>query len=90
MTEFKWMDDVKGELSGNNTKWCYAETTSCADATVHAKTRDQFLYLDNGRFGPSQTACFKNRGNITSENPVLSILVLNSLIPLISSYRTLL
>ena len=49
-----------------NSKWCYAETASCADA-ASAKYIPSY-YLDNGRFGPSQTSCFKGTGNIISEN----------------------
>ena len=49
-----------------NSKWCYAETTSCADAA--SLEYDPAIHPDNGRFGPSQTSCFKGTGNIISEN----------------------
>lgn len=54
-----------------NGKWCYAETTTCADATSAKYKRG--LYLDNGRFGPSQKSCFKDKGNKLFENLVLNI-----------------
>ena len=48
-----------------NSKWCYAETTSCADATrVEFSNR---YYVDDGRFGASQRACFKDTGNTLSK-----------------------
>ena len=38
-----------------NSRWCYAETTKCRDAT-NAEYRKKF-YVDKGRYGPSQSAC---------------------------------
>jgi len=40
-----------------NSKWCYAETTSCADATKFSSS----TYVDEGRFGASQRACWKDK-----------------------------
>ena len=43
-----------------NRKWCYAETTSCRDATSVEYIRN--YYVDEGRFGASQKACLKDAG----------------------------
>lgn len=43
-----------------NSKWCYAETTSCIDATSVEYKRN--YYVDEGRFGASQKACLKDAG----------------------------
>ena len=43
-----------------NSKWCYAETTSCTDATSIEYKPNR--YLEEGRFGASQKACFKDEG----------------------------
>ena len=48
-----------------NSKWCYAETTLCADAT--RAQFDNSYYVDEGRFGASQRACFKDTGNTLSK-----------------------
>ena len=44
-----------------NSKWCYAETTSCIDATS-VKRLFKNKYVDEGRFGASQRACLKDEG----------------------------
>ena len=44
-----------------NSKWCYAETTSCIDATS-IKQSYEYYYMDEGRFGASQKACLKDAG----------------------------
>ena len=43
-----------------NSKWCYAETTSCIDATSVKYSKNK--YVDEGRFGGSQKACLKDTG----------------------------
>ena len=40
-----------------NSKWCYAETTTCPDATN--ATDGYESSLEEGRYGPSQSACTK-------------------------------
>ena len=39
-----------------NSLWCYAETTTCRDATTIVDFHKQ-LYPQKGRFGPSKRAC---------------------------------
>ena len=43
-----------------NSKWCYAETTTCSDAT----TVKANYYVNEGRYGPSQRACGDKPGNV--------------------------
>ena len=47
-----------------NSKWCYAETTTCRDAT----TAFTAFHLDEGRYGPSKNACLKP-GNVNQPIP---------------------
>ena len=49
-----------------NSKWCYAETTSCTDATSIEYSRN--LYVDEGRFGASHRACLKDAGKTLSKD----------------------
>ena len=49
-----------------NSKWCYAETTSCIDATS-IKQGYTSVYMDEGRFGASQKACLKDSGKTLSK-----------------------
>ena len=50
-----------------NSKWCYAETTTCIDATTVEPIYTDY-YVDNGRYGPSQSAC-SNPGNVNKTIP---------------------
>jgi len=43
-----------------NSKWCYTETTTCRDTTK--VEYHPIIYVNEGRFGPSQTACSTNLG----------------------------
>ena len=54
-SECKFYTGYKNELL--NSVWCYAETTTCSDATT-VKYKPN-LYVNEGRFGPSQSACAK-------------------------------
>ena len=49
-----------------NSKWCYAETTSCIDAT--SIEYDRNYYVDEGRFGASHRACLKDAGKRLSKD----------------------
>ena len=49
-----------------NSKWCYAETTSCIDATIVKQAYKNF-YIFEGRFGASQRACLKDSGKMPSK-----------------------
>ena len=49
-----------------NSKWCYAETTSCTDATSIEYVTN--YYVDEGRFGASHRACLKDAGKRLSND----------------------
>ena len=40
-----------------NSKWCYAETTTCRDSTTVEYPKYLTSYVEEGRYGPSQSAC---------------------------------
>ena len=67
----KWGDGAKCKhYSGYpydkmNSYWCYAETGTCSDAT--SVKFDRKFYVDEGRYGPSQEACFQYDGKIITK-----------------------
>ena len=67
----KWGDGAECKLYSGyqsefmNSIWCNAETTKCEDAI--SLEYNEWFYPEEGRFGPSQSACSKYHGSRMSK-----------------------